>query len=85
MFMQTFFLAVAGTDYFSVQFYRILPSGSADNALECFDITIINDAVLEGNEAFTVTLSTPDQNVMLRTNTSTITITDNDSKCGRHR
>ena len=46
--------------------------------MQCIDIVIIDDSILEENETFTVTLKTS-SSVMLGTQLTTVTITDNDS------
>ena len=47
--------------------------------MQCIDVYIIDDSILEENETFTVTLNTSSSVVMLGTNVTTVTITDNDS------
>ena len=54
--------------------------GSSENDTRCVNVTIMDDNALEGNQTFSVILSTSNPNVMLRTNVTTITIIDNDSK-----
>jgi len=44
-----------------------------------FTIPIVNDALVEGDETFTVNLSAPSGALLGATTTATITITDNDS------
>ena len=44
------------------------------------NIPIIDDVVVENNEAFNVTLTTIDTDVTLRLQTTSVTIRDNDSK-----
>ena len=56
------------------------PSGSNDSSLGCVDIAIEDDSALEGNQTFTVTLTTSDPDVLLENNITDITIIDNDSK-----
>ena len=52
-------------------------SGSTDRTTRCVDITIIDDGAFEGDQTFTVALSTADLDVMLRNSMIAITITDN--------
>ena len=54
------------------------PSGSSDSTAGCVSITILDDTVLEENQAFTVTLTTSDPDVLLGNNVTVITIEDND-------
>ena len=53
-------------------------SGSTDNATRCVDITIIDDDALEGNQTFTVTLTTSDLSVVILSDETTVLIMDND-------
>ncbi len=68
------------SDYLHKSSDLIFTSGSTDNATRCVDISILDDGALEGNQTFTVTLTTSDPDVMLGTNVTTITITDNDGQ-----
>ena len=72
------FSAVAVSDFNITHSNLTFNSGSTDNAAECVNITIADDGALEGDQTFTVTLSTPDPSVILGTRIATITITDND-------
>ena len=54
--------------------------GSADSTLECVSISITDDALLEGNQTFTVTLSTSDPDVLLGNNVTVITIKDTEGE-----
>lgn len=57
----------------------MFPSGSTDGVRRCLDITILDDAdAVEGNQTFTVTLTTSDPDVLLSAVVTTITIRDND-------
>ncbi len=56
----------------------IFISGSTDNAVGCANISVLEDSALEGNQTFTVTLTTSDPDVMLGSDVAIITITDND-------
>ena len=57
----------------------IFLSGSSDSTAGCVNITILDDAALEGNQTFTVTLTTSDPSVLLANDMTVITIEDNDS------
>ena len=46
----------------------------------CVNISISRDVVLEGNEVFTVQLSTSDEALLLSLSSANVTIVDNDSK-----
>ena len=53
--------------------------GSANGTLECLPmLAIIDDDALEGDQSFTLTLTTFDPNVVIQGNMTAITITDND-------
>ena len=70
--------AMAGYDFSTAFQNKVFTMGSANNSFRCSVISIIDDAALEGNQTFRVTLSTLDPNVMLGTSTTTVTILDND-------
>ena len=53
------------------------PSGSNSSSI-CENVTIINDNVLEGEETFSIELTSMDTAVILGNNRTVITITDND-------
>ena len=67
-------------DYTSGNFIEVFASGSTDTATECVYISIINDSALEGDQDFTLVLTTSDANVLITRNTTVITIVDNDGK-----
>jgi hypothetical protein len=69
---------MAGEDYFSISEVEIFTSGSPDGATRCVDIPILNDGTLEGEQTFTLTLTTSDPEVMLGNNVTTIIIIDNE-------
>ncbi len=71
------FVAIAGSDYISASSYMTYTSGSTDNAVRCITVSILEDAALEGNQTFTVMLSTSDPDVMLGISMTTVIITDN--------
>ena len=73
----TFFLA--GGEDFSLEQINIIvspPDGS-----QCSEVTIVNDAVREGEETFSVTISSSDDAVRLGSSTAIVTIQDDDGKC----
>lgn len=49
------------------------------NQLQCTNITIINDMVLEVDEVFFVVLSSSEPRIIINPNTSVVTILDDDS------
>lgn len=49
------------------------------NQLQCTNITIINDMVLEVDEVFFVVLSSSEPRIIINPNTSIVTILDDDS------
>ncbi len=71
--------AVDGYDYVNMSPDEIFTSGSIDNATRCVNISILDDDSLEGDQTFTLTLTSVDFiDVMLGTDMTTITIVDND-------
>jgi hypothetical protein len=71
---------MAGKDYTSISEVEIFTSGSPDGASRCVDIPILDDGALEGEQTFTLTLTTSDPDVMLGNNVTTITIIDNEGR-----
>ncbi len=75
--------AVGGSDYTEVvSMIMVFPAGSTDGDMtQCLDVNITDDtALMEGEETFTVTLTTPETYVMLGNNETEVTISDNDGK-----
>ena len=71
--------AVEDSDYTSISSTITFLSGSTDSTSQCVNISVTDDAALEGNQTFTVTLTTSDPDVLLLGNDMTvITIEDND-------
>ena len=68
-----------GIDYIFAPSNLTFPSGSTDSTPGCVNISITDDAALEGNQTFTVTLTTSDPDVLLGNNVTVVTIEDNDS------
>ena len=66
------------SDYSSGYFQEMFISGSANNATQCVNISIVDDDALEGNQTFLLSLTTSDSRVIVGTNLTTITIKDND-------
>ena len=73
--------AIAGSDYVSVSMDVVFPAGTSNGGVQCIDVTIMDDSEMEGDETFTVTLTTSSPAVTLGNAVTTITITDNDGEC----
>ena len=58
----------------------VFTAGSSNGDIECIDVDIIDDRVVETNETFTVTLTASSSVVALGNNVTRVTITDTDSK-----
>ncbi len=69
--------ALSGSDYAYLSSDIIFTAGAT---VSCVDINILEDDALEGNQTFTVALTTSDPDVVLHNDETTTTITDNDSK-----
>jgi hypothetical protein len=50
--------AIAGSDYVSVSMDVVFPTGASNGATQCVSITITHDSAVEGDETFTVSLTT---------------------------
>ena len=57
-------------------------SGSTNDTSECVNITLPDDAALEEDKTFTVTLTTSDSDVMLGNAVTVITIANDDGALG---
>ena len=68
------------SDYTLTSTEITFPSGSTDSTSGCVNIDITDDAALERNQTFTVTLSTSDSDILLGNDMTVIIIEDNDSK-----
>ena len=69
--------AVAGSDYEMTTMNLAFPISSMDNDIQCLNITIMEDTLVEGDETFAVTLTTA-LGVTTGTDITIITITDNE-------
>lgn len=67
-----------GLDFTSVQMSLIFVQGTT---IQCMEIPIMDDIVLEDDESFSVSLSTNDGAVNILQDQAVVTITDNDSMC----
>jgi hypothetical protein len=76
---------MADTDFINTVSLRFLDFavGSMPGDSHCINVSITDDSALEGDETFIVALmlTTSDPNVVLGTDMTAITITDNDSEC----
>ena len=82
--LQTFLTAIKEFDYLLDLSDLIFPSGSMKDSSRCVSINITDDAALEGNQTFTVTLTTSDPDVLLGNDMTVITIEDNDGSQNCH-
>ena len=57
----------------------VFTAGTSNGTLQCINVTIFDDSLVEPNETFTVTLAVSNSVVELGNNLTTITITDTDS------
>ena len=79
MFMYMF--STGGVDYNSGPYDVTFPAGETNAT---FDVTLVNDNLLERNENFTLTINVNSLPRRVATNTiaqTTVTIIDDDSKC----
>ena len=77
--------SIAVADFtFSSDALTIPPTGQ----MQCSNVTILDDAILEGTETLTLQLSTSSPRVEIANSTATVIIQDDDSKLrsklGRH-
>ena len=69
--------ATAGTDYEALsQQLLTFPAGTSNGAMSCVDVNITDDSAEEGDETFTVSLTSSSPIVTLGNDQVTITITD---------
>jgi len=70
--------AVSTSDYSRISSNETFTPGSMSNATRCVNLMITDDSVLEGDQIFTVMLTTSDPDVVLGPSVTIITIIDND-------
>ena len=71
--------AVAGSDYTVASSTLTFPATtSTDDPMQCVNISITDDDEFEGNETFTVTLTTTNPQVTVGNTETAIIITDNE-------
>ena len=69
---------LAGVDDFSLaEVTIVLTPPDLDG---CSSVAVVNDNVREGEETFSVTVSSPDEAIDLRSSTAVVTIQDNDGE-----
>ena len=57
----------------------VFTAGTSNGTMQCINVAIIDDSLVEPNETFTVTLTVSNSVVELGNNLTTITITDTNS------
>ena len=67
-----------GLDFTLVQMSLIFVQ---DTIIQCVEILIMDDIILENDESFSVSLGTTDEAVNILQDQAVVTITDNDSMC----
>ena len=67
--------ATAASDYVASAVALTFPGGSSNGARQCVNITITPDTEMEGDETFTVTLTTSSLTAELGNTVTNITIT----------
>ncbi len=78
--LRSLLYATAGSDYYGTSMVLTFYHGSSDGYRKCMNVIIMDYDALEANQTFSVTLTTSDDDVLVRNNMTTVTITDNDSK-----
>ncbi len=71
--------AVAGADYTTTSGTVTFPTGSPSGATQPISVLLVNDALDEADETFTITVSAPSGGGLGTVATHTVTITDNDA------
>ena len=56
----------------------VFPVGSGEGSMQCINVSIIDDALLEGNETFIIELMASDVDVLTPANITIVTITSVD-------
>ena len=78
MYIHTIFPSKGDSDYAPLSMSRL--TFDASGTMQCVNIGINNDTLYEINESFNAIASSDDPAAHFNTNTSTITIQDNNSK-----
>ena len=72
-------IATDGSDYKGVSADLVFTVNSSNGDMQCIDVDIIDDMVVETNETFTVTLTTSNQYIRIGNNMATVDITNAES------
>ncbi len=72
------FLLFTASDFTPLMDLLVTFEPGAGSLLECENISITNDTILENDEQFLVALTTPDTDITIRPNIATVTIIDDD-------
>lgn len=77
----SFSYRAGGEDYKELMFLMLTFSVENSNSFQhCFNISIIDDSIVEPNQSFMVILSSSDTNVTIDNQQLLVTIIDNDGK-----
>ena len=80
--MYSFLNCTGGGRDFLVLNQDLTITAASNGSRECFDITIIDDSIIEDTESFQVSLTSATENVVVTNSSSaTVRITDNDGRC----
>ena len=70
--------ATNGSDYLGVSVDLVFTAGSINGTMQCLNVTIFDDSLVESNETFTVIMTTSSLVLILGNNVTTVVIMDND-------
>lgn len=70
--------ATGGSDYTGISSPLMFPAGSGDSAVQCVNISIVDDREVERDEIFSVGLTVVTSGVMLGNALTTVVIIDNE-------
>ena len=80
--MYSFLNCTGGGRDFLVLNQDLTITAASNGSRECFDITIIDDSIIEDTESFQVSLTSATENVVVTNSSSaTVRIIDNDGRC----
>lgn len=79
--MYSFLNCTGGGRDFLVLNQDLTITAASNGSRECFDITIIDDSIIEDTESFRVSLTSATENVVVPNSFATVRITDNDGRC----
>lgn len=69
-------LLTAGDDYSSIN--EVLVISPTQDPVQCIEVTIVDDDIVESSEAFSISLTTNQPGVNFESDETTVTIMDND-------